>query len=154
MKKVTELSQHRPDTIPLIDRQAYISRIRAEAGRKGGLTKAKNARSTQRSKPKQAAIDPAPIVQAIEKLCSKIDRLVDVVTESQKAANPPPPERPRFKPAKREVVVVNQSNIVSKRNILKGLADSNSKKCSNGGPFDAILRENRELDRLAKLGKK
>lgn len=154
MKKATELSQQQDEAIPPIDRQAYISRIRAEAGRKGGLTKAKNARSTQRSKPKQAPIEPAPIVQAIEKLCSKIDRLVDAVTESQKAANPPPPERPKYKPSKREVVVVNQSNIVSKRNILKGLAESNSEKSSSGGPFDAILRENRELDRLAKLSKK
>ena len=150
MKKVTKLTQHRSDTIPLIDRQAYISRIRAEVGRKGGLAKAKNARSTQRSKPKQAPIDQAPIVQAIEKLCSKIDRLVDVVTESKKAANPSPPVSPQIP---NRAFAKDIDNKTAKSNILKGLAMCNLEKSNSNGPFDAILRENRELDRLAKLSK-
>ena len=120
-----------------------LSKIRAEAGRKGGLKKAENARKKQSLIVQDATNGPKDdLYQAIKVLTAKIERVALCIENYNSVKNPPPPvtQKPR-----KQIKVEPVSDEQAKVNFWQNLAKDNG---YGGGAMSAILKENKELDAM------
>ena len=131
-----------------------LSKIRAAAGRKGGLAKAKNRRARTLHIERSDQAEGNSIAESIKRLESranelsdKLDMLIDRLTTQSN-------DHQIKNSAKRTIkTVATIDSKTAKDNFFKGIAKANGHKNGDGGAFAAIVKANRELDDLAKLSK-
>lgn len=127
-------------------RRAYISKIRAKAGRKGGIAKAANRQARQAQDKAQLDQSTADTIKRLElqnqALSAKLDHIIDNLKNIEKPQKAPP----RFE----TVTVVPTDAATAKQNFWGAVAADNDFGKSGKSSFDLIRKENAALDELAR----
>lgn len=125
-------------------KKAYISKVRAAAGRRGGLAKAKNRSKTAPKRENETKLIErmANTIEKLEQQNRVLSRQIEALIGQVKASGTRAPKRPA-----EQIKVIPIDAKSAKANFWDSVAKDNGSKTN---PFDAIVKENRELDRRIK----